>query len=193
MLKRIFAVAVVVLAPALFLGSSISPIAYQTVESAATPLTKRTALNFTGSVTCVDNSGAARTDCTGSAGGTTNQNIRSFGGSFDGGGSALAVNKTAYVTVPFACTIAAYNIVVDTGTVSFDLWKVGTGTAIPTIANTIISGTSYLAISTGTALHSTTTSGLTTTTVTANDIVAVVLHAVSGATVAQLVLQCNAS
>jgi hypothetical protein len=39
--------------------------AYNTIENAATPLTKRTIANFTGTgVNCVDNAGATRTDCT---------------------------------------------------------------------------------------------------------------------------------
>jgi hypothetical protein len=128
----------------------------------------------------------------GGTGPSINQNIRAVGGSFDGGGTALSAGKITYVTVPFACTVSAYNIVVDTGTVSFDVWKVATGTAIPTISNTILSG-GYLAISSGTALHSTSTTLFTTTAVSANDILGVNLEAVSGATVAQLVLQCNAT
>lgn len=123
---------------------------------------------------------------------SSNLSIRSVGGSFDGGGSALTSGKTTYVTVPFACTIAGYNILVDTGTASFDVWKIATGTAIPTVANTIISGTSYLAISSGTALHSTSTAALTSTTVSANDIIGVHLQATASATFAQLLLQCNA-
>lgn len=125
-------------------------------------------------------------------GGSANQQIRSFGGSFDGGGNPLSAGKTTYVTVPFACTVAAFNILVDTGTVSFDVWKIGTGTAIPTVANTILTG-GFLALASGTALHSTTLTRFTTTTVTANDIVGVNLQTISGATFAQLVLQCNAT
>lgn len=131
-------------------------------------------------------------NCISSSGPSSNQNIRSFGATFDGGGSALSSGKTTYVTVPFACTIAAFNILVDTGTVSFDVWKVATGTAIPTVSNSILSG-GFLSLSTGTALHSTTLTDFTTTTVSANDIVGVNIEAVSGPTFAQLVLQCNAT
>lgn len=166
---------------------STAGIFYQTVDSAGSGLTQQPVINFQNGITCVNNGGSSRTDCNPS----TNAQIRSFGGSFDGGGVALTSGKTTYVTVPFACTIAAYNILVDTGTVSFDIWKVATGTAIPTVGNTIISGSSYLAISTGTALHSTTTSSFTTTTVAANDILGFNLQAVTSATVAQLVIQCN--
>ena len=79
----------------------------------------------------------------------SNGKIGSFGATFDGGGSAL-VAGTAYVTVPFACTISAINILVDTGTATFSVWRLATGTAIPTVANTI--STAGIAISSGTAL-----------------------------------------
>lgn len=125
--------------------------------------------------------------------GSSNLSIRAFGGGFDGGGVALTAGKTVYVTVPYACTIAAYNITADTGTVSFDIWKIATGTAIPTVANTIISGSNYLSLSSGTAVHSTTTSGFTTTTVSANDILGINIQAVSSATLLNLVIQCNAT
>ncbi len=122
-----------------------------------------------------------------------NQKIRGVGASFDGGGSALTTSALAYVTVPFACTIAAYNVVIDTGTISFDVWKIATGTAKPAIGNSIISGTNWLSISSNTAIHSTTVSGFTSTTVTANDIFAFSIEAVSSATKASVTLQCNAS
>ena len=102
---------------------------------------------------------------------STNQSIRSFGSGFDGGGTALTSGKTTYLTVPFACAISAWNITADTGTVSFDVWKVATGTAI----------------------HSTTLSTFTTTTVSANDILGINLEAVSGATEVSLVIACNAT
>lgn len=125
---------------------------------------------------------------------TANQAIRSLGAAFDGGGMALTSGSTAvtYFTVPFACTIAAFNITVDTGTISFDIWKKATGTAIPTVANTIMTG-GYLAIASGTALHSTTLTDFTTTAVSANDIFGIEIEAVSSATKASLVIQCTAT
>ena len=118
-----------------------------------------------------------------------NGKIRSFGGSFDGGGSALTAGKTTYVTIPFACTIAAWNILVDTGTATIDIWKIATGTAIPTVANTI-TASAVPAIASGTAIHSTTLTSWTTA-VAANDIVGVNLKVVSGATFANLVVECD--
>ena len=119
--------------------------------------------------------------------------IRSIGAGFDGSGSALTsgATATAYFTVPFACTIAAWNITVDTGTITFDVWKIATGTAIPTSANTIVAAAPP-AISSGTAVHSTTLTGWTIA-VSANDIFGVNINTVSGATKASLVLRCNAS
>jgi hypothetical protein len=150
-------------------------------------------MNCSTNVTCSLSGGVVTVTATG-GGGTPNQDIRSIGGGFDGGGSALTGGSTAttYFTVPFACTIAGYNITVDTGTISFDVWKIATGIAIPTVSNTILTG-GYLALSTGTALSSSSTSLFTTTTVSANDIFGINIEAVSSATKASLILQCNAS
>lgn len=132
--------------------------------------------------------------CTVSSGPTTNQNIRSFGASFNGGGAPLGSGPGAivYVTVPFACTIGGYNITADLGTISFDVWRLPTGTAVPTITNTILSG-GYLALSTGTALHSTSTALFTSVAVAANDILGFNIQAASGTTNASLVIPCTAS
>jgi hypothetical protein len=113
----------------------------------------------------------------------------SFGASFDGGGSALTSGKTTYFTVPYACTISAWNIAVDAGTATIDIWKIGTGTAIPTITNTIVAMAAP-AISTGTAIHSTTLTGWTTS-VTANDIFGINLEAVATAKFVNIIVECD--
>lgn len=52
-------------------GSCSSISAYGTVQDEAVSLTQRTTINFTGAgVTCVDNAGSSRTDCTISGGGS---------------------------------------------------------------------------------------------------------------------------
>lgn len=112
-----------------------------------------------------------------------------IGYSFDGGGSALTSGLKKYVTVPFGCTITGWNIAVDTGTATVDIWKIATGTAIPTITNTI-TASAVPAISTGTAIHSATLTGWTTT-VTANDIFGFNLSAVSSATYVNIMLGCQ--
>jgi hypothetical protein len=161
------------------------------IQLAGTPIGATTILNA-GSGTSISISGAVAT-ITASGTPSSNSLIRSIGAGFDGGGSALTSGATAtsYFTVPFACTIAAWNITVDTGTITFDVWKIATGTAIPTVANTI-TASALPAISTGTAIHSTTLTGWTTS-VSANDIFGVNINAVATATKASLVLQCNAS
>jgi len=121
----------------------------------------------------------------------SNQKIRSFSGSFDGGGIALTTGKTVYTTIPYACTISAYNILADTGTATIKFWRLATGTAIPTVANTI--STSGVALSSGTAIHSTTVSDFTSTAIAANDIVAINLFAVASATFINVVIQCDAT
>jgi hypothetical protein len=104
-------------------------------------------------------------------------------------GSPALVADTAYITVPHACTIAAWNITVNAGTATFDIWKVATGTAIPTSSNSI-TASAQPAISTGTAIHSTTLTGWTTS-VSANDIVGINLKIVSTATFASIVVECD--
>jgi hypothetical protein len=112
-----------------------------------------------------------------------------FGASFDGGGSAIATNATAYMSIPAACTIAASSILVDTGTLTFKVWRAAAGTAIPTSGGSI--NTSGIAISTGTALRTTTVTDYTDTTLDVNDILAITLTAVSGATKANIFVECN--
>lgn len=110
------------------------------------------------------------------------------GATWDGGGSVLTTGKAkGYFVCPFAATISGFNISVDTGTATFTVWKVATGTAVPTVANLI--NTSGVAISSGTNLSSTTTSDFTTTAVAAGDILAFNLTAVSGATQATFTLR----
>ncbi len=125
--------------------------------------------------------------------GSDNLSIRSFGAAFDGSGTALTAGKTSYVTVPYACNIAAYNITADTGTVSFDVWRLATGTAIPTVANTIINGSNYLSLSSGTAVHTAVSGGtpFTSRAIAANDILGINIQAVSGATALSIVFQCG--
>lgn len=86
----------------------------------------------------------------------------------------------SYVVFPVAGTITGWTIVADTGTATVSCWKIASGTTAPTISNII--NTSGVALSTGTAIISSTTSDFTTTTVAANDIFAFNLTAVSGAT-----------
>ena len=114
--------------------------------------------------------------------------MRAIGATFTASGG-LVSGFTGYVTVPFACTINAWNILVDTGTATVDIWKIATGTAIPTVANTI-TASAIPAITTGTAIHSTTLTGWTTT-VAANNIFGFNLKAVSSATQVNASIGCQ--
>ncbi|MES2034815.1 MAG: hypothetical protein V4466_11605 [Pseudomonadota bacterium] len=119
-----------------------------------------------------------------------NIRVRSFGTTFgDTAGSALTSGSVVYFTIPYACTISAWNITVDAGTVTFDIWKIATGTAIPTVSNTI-TASALPALSTGTALHSTTLTSWTTS-VTANDIIGIQLKTVATAKYAELDVECD--
>lgn len=114
-----------------------------------------------------------------------------FGATFDGGGSALTAGTTVayYVVLPYACTIKEVGITVDAGTATFKLWRIASGTAIPTVSNSI--STSGIAISSGTALITTTTSDFTDTTLDANDILGINLSAVATATKAGYQIRCQ--
>lgn len=117
------------------------------------------------------------------------QQTHNFGASFDGGGSAIAANSIAYFDLPSACTIQATNISVDTGTLTFKVWKIAAGTAIPTVANVI--NTSGISISSGTHVRSTTVSDFTSTAVTAHDIGAITLTTISGPTKVAITIECQ--
>jgi hypothetical protein len=134
-----------------------------------------------GSLQCAFNGGSPSGCVTGT---------RSFGTTFgDTGGTNLTSGSIVYMTIPYACTIAAWNMTADTGTATVDIWKIGTGTAIPTIANTI-TASALPALSTGTAIHSTVLTGWTTA-VAVNDIIAFQLKTVATARFVEIDLQCN--
>ena len=123
---------------------------------------------------------------------SVNSNVRTRSITFTFGapeGSALTAPLTRYVTVPFGCTISAFNLLADAGTFTVKFWKVATGTAIPTVTNSI--STSGVSLATGTALHSTTVTDFTTTTVTANDIMAANVGTVATAKMVQAQLECD--
>jgi hypothetical protein len=88
-------------------ASSGGPAYYQTVDNAATPLPQEPALNFAGSgVSCVDNSGATRTDCTISgAAGTPGATV--FSSTTTAGPNNSASETSLIGTVTGSKTIAA--------------------------------------------------------------------------------------
>jgi hypothetical protein len=104
-------------------------------------------------------------------------------------GSPALVSDTSYFTLPQACTISGWAIAVNAGTATFDIWKISSGTAIPTVSNSI-TASAQPTIASGTVAQSTTLTGWSTS-VSANDIVAINLQTVATATFASLVLTCN--
>lgn len=124
----------------------------------------------------------------GSGGGSSNSKTGGISATIDGGGAAISTGKTkGYFTAPFGGTITGWSISVDTGTLTFKVWKIATGTAVPTVANVI--NTSGVAISSGTSVRSATVTDFTSTTITAGDIVAFQITAVSGPTEATLAIE----
>jgi hypothetical protein len=103
--------------------------------------------------------------------------------------AGLTTSQVAYLTVPFACTIAGYSLNIDQGTITVKFWKVATGTAVPTSSNSI--STNGESIASGTAIDSTTLSDFTTTSVSAYDHMAMAITAVSSATQVNAVLACG--
>ena len=72
-----------------------------------------------------------------------------------------AVGKAAYLTVPWACTIQAWDMAVNSGAATVDVWRAATGTSVPTVAGSI-TASAQPAISSGTALHSANLTGWAT-------------------------------
>lgn len=94
-------------------------------------------------------------------------------------GSPVATGKVlGFFTANYAGTISGWSITADAGTATMKVWKIANGTAKPTVANVI--NTSGVALATGTHIRSSTVTDFTTTTVTAGDVFAFELTAVSG-------------
>lgn len=125
--------------------------------------------------------------------GNVSDNIHSFGASFGStsSGSSVLVADTSYFVVPYACIISAYNLtaVPASAAVVVDVWKIATGTAVPTVSNTITASATP-SIASGTTKHSTTLTGWTTS-VAANDVIGIALTTVATSTFVSLVLQCD--
>lgn len=83
----------------------------------------------------------------------------------------------AYVVFPSDGIITGWSIVTDGGTATVEVWKIASGTASPTSANSI--STNGVSLTAGSAIVSSTVTDFTTTTVNANDIFAFNLSAVS--------------
>jgi hypothetical protein len=107
-------------------------------------------------------------------------------------GSVVLVNSRTFFRIPRAGTITGWSIVAEgtSPTATFDVWKIASGTALPTVANTIF-GTKP-ALATGSAITSTTMAGWTTS-FADNDIFAINVDACVAATKLQLLINVTYS
>jgi hypothetical protein len=104
---------------------------------------------------------------------TASTNVRIV--NFDGQGSVVLVGTKTYFRMKSAGTFSAWSIIAEgtSPTCTIDIWKVASGTALPTVANTIIGAGTKPALATGNAIRSTTFTSWTTTSWSANDIICV--------------------
>jgi hypothetical protein len=91
---------------------------YATIQDETAPLTQRTTINFAGAgVSCADNAGATRTDCTISGGGAGSANVVAVTLDFGANGAsdaAVAVTGQAWVTAA-SVIVCAPTLVASTG------------------------------------------------------------------------------
>jgi hypothetical protein len=114
--------------------------------------------------------------------GADTSNVRLTGVPFGIGDLTNAISTNAqsfWYVVPYSGTIIGWSIAVDAGTCTIKFCRKASGTAVPTISDSI--NTSGVAISSGTLVESTTVSDFTSTTVTAGDIIIAIATAVATA------------
>lgn len=88
---------------------------YGTIKDEGSSLTQRATLNFTGSgVSCVDNAGATRTDCTISSGGSTGNWTFTGDAADDSGAAVLTIGATTATGVTIGRTAGANILAADT-------------------------------------------------------------------------------
>lgn len=115
------------------------------------------------------------------AGGTVTaaSKVRTFGTTFTNSGSTVSTGQSAPFRIPYACTISSWNIsLAPSGTATISLWKIATGTAIPTVANN--DSTLGVSIASGTSVQSSTVTDFISPAVALNDLAIASLTAVGG-------------
>lgn len=163
---------------------------YTTVKDEGTSLTTRATLNFTGAgVTCVDNGGSTRTDCTISGGASTSERT---GITVDGGGSAITTGIKGFSIIPKTGTIVSATLLSTDASATacsavFDVWVDTYANYPPTVADTI-TASAKPTISSANKSQDNTLTGWTTS-VTAGGIMGYKIDSTSGCTRLQLVLE----
>lgn len=150
------------------------------VQAWDTQLQSLSGLSYTGNALKVVRVNAGETDFEVATISTTTTGTIGF--TSDGAGIVLTTGEKGYFTTAFSGTITGWSIsaVGSSPTCTIDVWKIGTGTALPTVANTITAAAKP-ALSTGNAVRSTNLTGWTTS-FSAGDIFGFNLDAVTVAT-----------
>jgi len=132
---------------------------------------------------CLDNSTGAAVwkDITASGGGGGGGDTSPITIGWDGQGGFITTGLTRYFVAPYNATITGWSIVAEgtSPTCTIDVWKIASGTTLPTVANTI-TASAIPALSTGNVVRSSTLTGWTTA-ITAGDILAFNIDAASNA------------
>lgn len=138
-----------------------------------------TALDFDGDHFNVANSGSGRGTITlaspgggggGGSGSTTQPGAYVFQDGSADSTALVAVGTKGYIRAPYDATITGYTILTDiSATVTLDVWKVASGTALPTNANSI-TASAKPTLTADDVVHSTTLTGWTTS-ITAGDLI----------------------
>lgn len=116
---------------------------------------------------------------------------RTFGATVDGGGSNITAGFLGYYTTAFSGTITGWSTTAKgtNPTATYDIWKISTGTSVPTNSNTITGGSGNRpALTTGNALRSTNTTNWTVN-FTAGDIFGFNLDTTANASWAQIIVE----
>ncbi len=162
--------------------------AIDTIADEGSDLTQRSKVNFTGAgVTCVDNGGSTRTDCTIPGAGSVRTGI-----TVDGGGSAITTGIKGFNVIPKTGTIVSATLLstdasATTCSAVFDVWVDTYANYPPTVADTITASAKPTLSSANKSQDNTLTGW--TTSVTAGGIMGYKIDSTSGCTRLQLVLE----
>jgi hypothetical protein len=123
---------------------------------------------------------------------TAQSNVHAIGATFDTGDVNLELTpgKVIYYAIPLSCTVQGWDLTVDSGSVSIDVWRTHNGETLPTVSNSIVGQSMPSVALGGHHVHSSTLTGWQPN-LTAHDILAFSLKESLGVSQASLVLQCQ--